>query len=52
MTEHDAADEGFVPRTARGSLAGQIDLSGHWDSPEVNEAVARDFDLPPAARRG
>ena len=52
MTEHDAVDEGFVPRTARGSLAGRIDLSGGWDSPEVNEAIVRDFDLPSAARRG
>ena len=32
-------------RTARGSLAGRIDLSGDWDSDETNEAVARDFGL-------
>ena len=30
-------------RTGRGSLAGRLELSGDWDSPEVNEAIARDF---------
>ena len=55
MTEHDtdgAAHEGFVLRTGRGSLAERIDLSGDWDSPKVNEVIARDFGLLPAARRG
>jgi prevent-host-death family protein len=30
-------------RTGRGSLAGRLVLSDDWDSPEVNEAIARDF---------
>ena len=30
-------------RTGRGSLAGRLVLSPDWDSPEVNEAIARDF---------
>ena len=33
-------------RTRRGALAGRLVLSDDWDSPEVNEAVARDFGLP------
>ena len=32
-------------RTGRGSLAGRIDLGGDWDSPDVNESIARDFGL-------
>ncbi len=32
-----------VNRTAIGSLAGQVDLSGDWDSPETNAAIADDF---------
>jgi prevent-host-death family protein len=32
-----------VNRTAVGSLAGQVDLSGDWDSPHTNAAIAADF---------
>jgi prevent-host-death family protein len=31
-------------RTAIGSLAGQLDLSGDWDSPRTNADIAADFD--------
>jgi prevent-host-death family protein len=34
-----------VNRTAVGSLAGQIDLSGDWDSPETNAEIAADFGI-------
>jgi len=34
-----------VNRTAIGSLAGRVDLSGGWDSPEVNAEIAADFGL-------
>jgi prevent-host-death family protein len=34
-----------VNRTAIGSLAGQVDLSGDWDSPETNAQIAADFGL-------
>jgi len=34
-------------RTARGSLAGRLVLADDWDSPEVNEAIARDFEDGP-----
>lgn len=34
-----------VNRTAIGSLAGQVDLSGDWDSPETNAAIADDFGI-------
>jgi prevent-host-death family protein len=30
-------------RTALGSLAGQVDLSGDWDSPQTNAQIAADF---------
>jgi prevent-host-death family protein len=36
-----------VKRTGRGSLAGLLAASDDWDSPEVNEAIARDFGLAP-----
>jgi len=29
-------------RTAVGSLAGQLDLSGDWDSPQANAEIAAD----------
>lgn len=32
-----------VNRTAVGSLAGQLDLSGDWDSPLTNAEIAADF---------
>ncbi|HEX8629975.1 MAG TPA: prevent-host-death protein [Catenuloplanes sp.] len=32
-------------RTAVGSLAGQVDLSGDWDSPQTNAGIAADFGL-------
>ena len=32
-------------RTGRGSLAGQLTMADDWDSPDVNEAIARDFGL-------
>ena len=34
-----------VNRTAIGSLAGQIDLSGAWDSPGTNAEIAADFGI-------
>ena len=34
-----------VHRTAVGSLAGQVDLSGDWDSPQTNAEIAADFGL-------
>lgn len=34
-----------VNRTAVGSLAGQLDLSGDWDTPETNATIAADFGL-------
>lgn len=34
-----------VNRTAIGSLAGKVDLSGGWDSPETNAEIAADFGL-------
>lgn len=30
-------------RNGRGSLRGQLDLAGDWDSDETNEAIARQF---------
>jgi prevent-host-death family protein len=35
-----------VNRVAVGSLAGRLDLSGDWDSAEVNDEIAADFGLP------
>jgi len=32
-----------VNRTAIGSLAGQLDLSGEWDSPQTNDDIADTF---------
>ena len=34
-----------VNRTSVGSLAGQLDLSGDWDSPQTNAEIAADFDI-------
>jgi prevent-host-death family protein len=34
-----------VNRTAIGSLAGQLDLSGDWDSAQTNADIAADFGL-------
>lgn len=34
-----------VNRTAIGSLAGQVDLSGDWDSSHTNAEIAADFGL-------
>ncbi len=34
-------------RTGRGSLAGRLVLADDWDSPAVNEGIARDFGLAP-----
>jgi prevent-host-death family protein len=34
-----------VNRTAVGSLAGQMDLSGDWDSPRTNAEIAADFGI-------
>ncbi len=36
-----------VDRSARGSLRGRLVLAADWDSPEVNEAIARDFGATP-----
>jgi prevent-host-death family protein len=32
-------------RTAIGSLSGQVDLSGDWDSPDTNAEIAADFGI-------
>jgi prevent-host-death family protein len=34
-----------VNRTSVGSLAGQLDLSGDWDSPQTNAEIAADFGI-------
>lgn len=34
-----------VNRTAIGSLSGQLDLSGDWDSPHTNDEIAGDFGI-------
>ena len=34
-------------RTGRGSLAGRLRLADDWDTPSVNDAIARDFGLAP-----
>jgi prevent-host-death family protein len=34
-----------VNRIAVGSLAGQLDLSGDWDSPQTNAEIAADFGI-------
>lgn len=34
-----------VNRTAVGSLAGQVDLSGDWDSAQTNAEIAADFGI-------
>ena len=34
-------------RSGRGSLQGRLVASEDWDSPEVNEGIARDFGLTP-----
>jgi prevent-host-death family protein len=34
-----------VDRTAVGSLAGQLDLTGDWDSPTTNAEIAADFGI-------
>jgi prevent-host-death family protein len=34
-----------VDRLGRGSLAGQLTMADDWDSPDVNENIARDFGL-------
>lgn len=34
-----------VDRTSVGSLAGQVDLSGDWDSPQTNAEIAADFGI-------
>jgi prevent-host-death family protein len=36
-----------VDRVGRGSLAGQLVVADDWDSPGVNDALARDFGLAP-----
>jgi prevent-host-death family protein len=34
-----------VDRRARGSLRGQLVITEDWDSDEVNESIAHDFDM-------
>jgi prevent-host-death family protein len=34
-----------VNRTAVGSLAGRLDLSGDWDTPDTNAEIAADFGI-------
>lgn len=36
-----------VSRRGRGSLKGMLHLADDWDSPDVNDAIARDFGLMP-----
>lgn len=33
-----------VTRTRRGSLAGKLTFADDWDSPTINESIARDFE--------
>jgi hypothetical protein len=33
-------------RRTPGSLRGQLKMAADWDSDEVNDAIARDFDAP------
>ncbi|GAA3383031.1 type II toxin-antitoxin system Phd/YefM family antitoxin [Cryptosporangium minutisporangium] len=35
-----------VDRRRIGALAGRVDLSGDWDSPETNAQIADDFGIP------
>jgi prevent-host-death family protein len=34
-----------VDRRGRGSLRGRLVVAKDWDSPEINEAISRDFGL-------
>jgi prevent-host-death family protein len=34
-----------INRTSIGSLAGRLDLSGDWDSPQTNAEIAADFGI-------
>jgi prevent-host-death family protein len=36
---------GKVQRTGRGSLRGRLVLAPDWDSAEVNQSIAADFDV-------
>jgi prevent-host-death family protein len=36
-----------VSRRGRGSLRGKLVIAADWDSPEVNDAIARDFGATP-----
>jgi hypothetical protein len=36
---------GTVNRAGRGSLRGQLIMAPDWDSDEVNEAIAADFEM-------
>ena len=36
-----------VDRTGRGSLAGRLVMADDWDSPDLNESIARDFGFAP-----
>jgi prevent-host-death family protein len=36
---------GKVQRTGRGSLRGKLVLAPDWDSAEVNQSIAADFDV-------
>jgi prevent-host-death family protein len=36
-----------VHRSGRGSLRGRLIVADDWDSPETNEAIAKDFGLAP-----
>ena len=40
-----ASPEPTVLRPGRGSLRGQLVMTDDWDSPEVNDAIARAFGL-------
>jgi hypothetical protein len=39
----ERVERGGINRTAIGFLAGQVDLSGDWDSPRTNAEAAADY---------
>ncbi|XVV10532.1 prevent-host-death protein [Actinoplanes sp. CA-131856] len=45
----DVPPVGRANRTAIGSLAGKLDLSGDWDSPMTNAEIGAEFGLDDAA---
>ncbi|MEV4515163.1 XRE family transcriptional regulator [Dactylosporangium sp. NPDC049525] len=45
LAEERLPAAGRTDRAALGSLAGQVDLSGDWDSPSTNARIATDFGI-------